>query len=52
MATVCYAMMQPLGIMVSYLPVPGGHIKLAERFISPSMSFAMGWLYWFNWTIM
>ena len=37
--------------MIAYLPVPGGHIKLAERFVDPALSFAMGWNYWFNWTI-
>jgi hypothetical protein len=28
-----------LGEMVSYLPIPGGHIKLAERFVDPAFSF-------------
>lgn len=51
MGSVCYAMMQCLGEFLSYLPVPGGHIKLAHRFVSPAMSFAMGWNYWYNWTI-
>lgn len=37
--------------MVAYLPIPGGHIKLAERFVDPAFSFAMGWNYWYNWTI-
>ncbi|KAG6845970.1 hypothetical protein H0H87_011018 [Tephrocybe sp. NHM501043] len=40
-----------LGEMVAYLPIPGGHIKLAERFVDPAFSFAMGWNYWYNWTI-
>ena len=40
-----------LGEMVAYLPVPGGHIKLAERFVDPALSFTMGWNYWYNWTI-
>jgi amino acid transporter len=44
-------MMQCLGEFLSYLPVPGGHIKLAGRFISPAMSFAMGYNYVFNWLI-
>ena len=43
--------MVSLGEMVSYLPIPGGHIKLAERFVDPAFSFAMGWNYWYNWTI-
>ena len=37
--------------MIAYLPIPGGHIKLAERFVDPALAFAMGWNYWFNWMI-
>ena len=37
--------------MVAYLPIPGGHIKLAERFVDPALSFTMGWNYWYNWTV-
>ena len=40
-----------LGEMVAYLPIPGGHIKLAERFVDPALSFTIGWNYWYNWTI-
>lgn len=32
--------------MVAFLPIPGGHIKLAERFVDPAFSFTMGWNYW------
>ncbi|KAI0824226.1 amino acid permease [Trametes gibbosa] len=49
--TVCYSVMISLGEMVAYLPLPGGHIKLAERFVDPAFSFTMGWNYWYNWTI-
>ncbi|CCM01935.1 uncharacterized protein FIBRA_04008 [Fibroporia radiculosa] len=49
--TICYSVMISLGEMVAYLPVPGGHIKLAERFVDPAFSFTMGWNYWYNWTI-
>lgn len=35
--------------MIAYLPIPGGHIKLAERFVDPALSFTMGWNYWYNW---
>ncbi|KAI0374233.1 amino acid permease [Pilatotrama ljubarskyi] len=49
--TVCYSVMISLGEMVAYLPLPGGHIKLAERFVDPAFSFVMGWNYWYNWTI-
>jgi amino acid transporter len=40
-----------LGEMISYLPVPGGHITLAGRFVDPALSFTLGWNYWYNWTI-
>ncbi|KAI8065915.1 amino acid permease, partial [Gongronella butleri] len=51
MGTIVFSVMNTLGEMVAYLPIPGGHIKLAERFVSPAFSFAMGWNYWYNWTI-
>ena len=34
-----------LGEMISYLPVPGGHITLAERFVDPAWSLTLGWNY-------
>src|SRR5277367_2922645 len=37
-----------LGEMIVYLPIPGGHITLAERFVDPAFSFAMGWNYWYG----
>jgi hypothetical protein len=49
--TIVYAVMISLGEMIAYLPIPGGHIKLAERFVDPALSFTMGWNYWYNWTI-
>ncbi|KAL0575811.1 hypothetical protein V5O48_006165 [Marasmius crinis-equi] len=49
--SLCWSVMNSLGEMVSYLPIPGGHIKLSERFVDPALSFAMGWNYWYNWTM-
>ncbi|ESK87570.1 amino acid transporter [Moniliophthora roreri MCA 2997] len=49
--SMCWGVMVSLGEMVSYLPIPGGHVKLAERFVDPALSFAMGWNYWYNLTI-
>ncbi|THG94146.1 hypothetical protein EW026_g7267 [Hermanssonia centrifuga] len=49
--TICYAVMVSLGEMISYLPIPGGHITLAERFVDPAWSFTLGWNYWYNWVI-
>lgn len=51
MGTICYTVMISLGEMIAYLPIPGGHIALAERFVNPAFSFTMGWNYWYNWTI-
>ncbi|EIN13541.1 amino acid permease [Punctularia strigosozonata HHB-11173 SS5] len=51
MGTICFAVMVSLGEMIAYLPISGGHIKLAERFVDPAFSFAMGWNYVFNWII-
>ncbi|KAG9119183.1 hypothetical protein FRC07_005940, partial [Ceratobasidium sp. 392] len=49
--TICYSVMISLGEMVAYLPISGGHIRLAERFVNPALSFAMGWFYWYMWII-
>ncbi|KAH7915351.1 amino acid permease [Hygrophoropsis aurantiaca] len=51
MGTIVYSVMISLGEMIAYLPIPGGHIKLAERFVDPALSFTMGWNYWYNWII-
>ncbi|KAG6911819.1 hypothetical protein DXG01_000066 [Tephrocybe rancida] len=51
MGSICYSVMISLGEMVAYLPIPGGHIKLAERFVNPSFSLTLGWNYWYNWVI-
>lgn len=37
--------MVSLGEMISYLPVPGGHITMAERFVDSAWSFTLGWNY-------
>ncbi|KAF9477031.1 amino acid permease [Pholiota conissans] len=51
MGSVCYSVMVSLGEMIAFLPISGGHIKLAERFVDPAFSFTMGWNYWYNWSI-
>ncbi|KAF8167918.1 amino acid permease [Crassisporium funariophilum] len=51
MGSICYSVMVSLGEMIAYLPIPGGHIRLAERFVDPAFSFTMGWNYWYNWCI-
>ncbi|GAA5965192.1 hypothetical protein JCM8115_005386 [Rhodotorula mucilaginosa] len=49
--SLCYAVMVSLGEMVAHLPIAGGHITLARRFVTPALGFAMGWNYWYNWVI-
>ncbi|EPS97222.1 hypothetical protein FOMPIDRAFT_1032088 [Fomitopsis schrenkii] len=49
--SLCYCTMISLGEMAAFLPIPGGHITFAERFVDPAWSFALGWLYWYNWAI-
>ncbi|TCD71468.1 hypothetical protein EIP91_008848 [Steccherinum ochraceum] len=49
--SMCYSVMVSLGEMIAYLPLPGGHIRLAARFVDPAFSFTMGWNYWYNWVM-
>ncbi|KAL7423193.1 hypothetical protein Q5752_002493 [Cryptotrichosporon argae] len=51
MGSICYAVMISLGELVAFLPLPGGHITLARRFVDPAFSFTLGWNYWYNWVI-
>ena len=37
--------------MIAHLPIAGGHISLANRFVDPAFSFALGYNYWYNWLI-
>lgn len=49
--TVVYSVMVALGEMAAYIPVAGAFTAYAKRFVDPSLSFAMGWIYWFSWAI-
>ncbi|KAL1945996.1 hypothetical protein VTO73DRAFT_1998 [Trametes versicolor] len=49
--SLCYTVMVSLGEMAAFLPIPGGHLTFAERFVDPAWSFAVGWLYCYNWII-
>jgi len=51
MAVAVYCMMQSLGEMATQLPIPGSFEAYAERFVDPSMAFAVGWNYWISWTV-
>ncbi|MBW0518477.1 hypothetical protein O181_058192 [Austropuccinia psidii MF-1] len=49
--TIAWNIMASLGEMVSHLPIAGGHIALAKRFVNPSLSFTMGYTYLYNWLL-
>ncbi|GAA5902677.1 uncharacterized protein JCM6883_007205 [Sporobolomyces salmoneus] len=51
MATLVYSMMISLGEMISHLPISGGHLALASRFVDPAFGFAVGWTYTINWLL-
>lgn len=46
-----YFLMTSLGEMASFYPVSGSVSSYAERFVDPSLGFAVGWLYWFIWIL-
>lgn len=37
--------------MATYIPVAGSFTAYAARFVDPTLGFAMGWIYWFSWSI-
>jgi len=51
MGLAVYCMMQSLGEMATQLPISGSFEAYAERFVDPSLGFAVGWNYWFSWAI-
>jgi lysine-specific permease len=46
-----YFLMTSLGEMATFLPVSGSFSTYATRFVDPSLGFALGWNYWYNWAI-
>ena len=46
-----YFFMTSLGELATYMPVTGSFSTYAARFVHPSLGFALGWNYWFNWVI-
>lgn len=49
--SVVYSTMTSLGEMAAFLPINGSFTAYATRFVDPTLGFAMGWVYWFNWAI-
>ena len=46
-----YFLMTSLGEMATWLPTSGSFATYASRYVDPSLGFALGWNYWFNWVI-
>ncbi|MCG6197882.1 gamma-aminobutyrate permease, partial [Anoxybacillus sp. LAT_38] len=46
-----YFLMTSLGEMAAFLPVSGSFSPYATKFVDPSLGFALGWNYWYNWAI-
>ncbi|KFH45585.1 Arginine permease-like protein [Hapsidospora chrysogenum ATCC 11550] len=49
--SVVYSVMSALGEMAAYIPVTGAFTAYASRFVDPTLGFAMGWTYWFSWSL-
>lgn len=46
-----YFLMTSLAEMAAYMPVAGSFSTYATKFVDPSLGFALGWNYWYNWAI-
>lgn len=46
-----YFLMTSLGEMAAFMPVSGSFSTYASKFVDPSLGFALGWNYWYNWAI-
>jgi lysine-specific permease len=51
MGLAVFCMMQSLGEMATQLPIRGSFEAYAERFVDPSLAFAVGWNYWLSWAV-
>lgn len=45
------SVMQGLGEMTSYMPITGGHMMYAGRFVDPALAFAVNWAYAIEWML-
>ncbi len=51
MGLLVYFLMTSLGEMATLLPISGSFETYATRFVDPALGFALGWNYWFSWSI-
>lgn len=43
-----FAMMQSLGEMATWLPLPGAIPQYTTRYVDPALGFAVGWNNWYQ----
>ncbi|KAI8086759.1 amino acid permease/ SLC12A domain-containing protein [Halteromyces radiatus] len=46
-----FCFMVCMGEMATFLPVSGSFNHYATRFVDPAFGFALGWNYWFSWSV-
>ncbi|GAA5896954.1 hypothetical protein JCM6882_007315 [Rhodosporidiobolus microsporus] len=51
MGSIVFSVMTILGEMSSLLPIPGGMVTLAARFVNSPFGFCTGWWYWYDWAL-
>lgn len=51
MGVLVYFLMTSLGEMSTEIPITGSFASYCTRFVDPALGFAVGWNYWFSWSI-
>lgn len=51
MGTLVYSVTQSLGEMATFIPVTSSFTVFSQRFLSPSIGAANGYMYWFSWSV-
>lgn len=51
MGILVYFLMTSLGEMSTEIPITGSFASYCTRFVDPALGFAVGWNYWFSWSI-
>ncbi|OAX82327.1 hypothetical protein ACJ72_03325 [Emergomyces africanus] len=46
-----YAVINSIGEMATWLPLPGAAPVYASRYVDPALGFAMGWTYWYQFSM-
>jgi lysine-specific permease len=46
-----YFVMTSLGEMAAFMPTSGAFSTYGTKFVDPAFGFAIGWTYWFNWSM-